>query len=83
MKCPDCVKEGKTSKVFDHGGSTTCMGWTPYWDEGGTYHSHDPNTHASSYSCSNGHIWVEKNRAQCPATGCDYGRTKPVAAAEG
>lgn len=73
MICPECAKEGQTSRVYSHGGMVTCMGHRPYYDEVGVYHNHDPNWRSSSYECSRGHNWVTKTRAKCPAPGCDYG----------
>lgn len=64
MKCPDCVKEGKTSKVYVGTSMSTCMMGPPdYYDEGGNFvKAEDPNIHTTSYSCSNGHHWEEKTR---------------------
>lgn len=72
MKCNQCVREGKRSKVFQGMTSSTLMGGGgPYYDEDGSYHRHDPNTISTTYKCSNGHKWVEKSKHSCP--GCDYG----------
>lgn len=59
MKCPQCEKEGKTSKVYVGASTTTCMSLSDaYFDENGIYHeSIDPNSHFQEYSCSNGHHW--------------------------
>ena len=72
MKCSKCVAEGKTSRVYTGGGSSTCMAWDTYYDEDGKYHSHDPNYHSSNYRCSNGHEWVMTYIAKCSS--CDYGK---------
>lgn len=72
MKCPQCVKEGLRSIVRSHGGTVTCMGWSPYYDEDGTFHSHDPNRHANAFSCGNGHQFTQTSYLHCPA--CDYGK---------
>lgn len=72
MICKQCKEQGRTSTVVPLGGFTTLMGWHPYYDESGVYHSHDPNRHESSYRCSNGHNWAEEVYAACPATGCSY-----------
>ncbi len=71
MKCPKCQKEGKESKVFPHGSSTTLMHSQPFYDEKGKYHDHDPNITTSQYSCSNGHRWTEKNNSIC---WCGWGK---------
>lgn len=70
MKCAQCIAEGKTSRIMPHGGSSTLMGFSPYYDEEGAYHSHDPNAITGSYSCSNGHEWSESSYRACPS--CDY-----------
>jgi hypothetical protein len=57
MKCPECEKEGERSCVYDLGGRTTLMGWMPFYDEDGRYHSHDLNETTHSYRCSRGHYW--------------------------
>jgi hypothetical protein len=73
MKCEKCIQEQKESRVFvPSGGFSTCMGWQDYYDEKGRFHSHDPNTHTSEWSCSNGHIWIVSKKALCP--NCDYGK---------
>lgn len=58
MKCPICVKEGLKSRVYVGGTQATLMYATPYYDEDGNYHSNDPNTRYTDYSCSNGHKWT-------------------------
>ena len=74
MKCPQCAINGKRSKVFSLGESTTLMSWSRYWDEDGIWHSHDPNQRISGYRCSEGHQWDEKSYAPCPAG--DYPKEK-------
>ena len=61
MKCAECQKLGKTSKVYIDQMYTTMMGYTPYYDEGGKYHNNNPNTITKVYHCSNGHTWKEKS----------------------
>ena len=73
MKCEECVKAGEKSRVNSHGGMSTLMGYTPYYDEDGVYHNHDGNRKTNHYSCSNGHQWVEVGKNACPAKGCDFG----------
>lgn len=75
MKCPECEKEGQRSTVFSGGGTVTLMSYTPFWDEDGVYHVHDPNTHGTNLSCSRGHKWSLRRLAPCGAPGCNYGKT--------
>ncbi len=65
MKCATCVATDRRSTVTSSGGFTTLMGWSPYYDEDGQYHSHDPNTHSASFHCSNGHDWQTSARPEC------------------
>lgn len=74
MKCGRCVEQGLKSRLHSHGGTKTLMGWSPYYDEDGVFHKHDPNLMTKYYQCSNGHRMVVKDCAQCPTEGCDYGR---------
>lgn len=67
MKCPECIEEGKTSKVYPRGTSRTLMYSTPWYDEKGTYHNHDLNTTTEFFDCSEHHQWVESFKPQCPA----------------
>jgi hypothetical protein len=73
MKCSECVKNGLTSRVYDHGSTRTLMGWVPYYDEDGKPHNHDPNATTYGYRCSRGHHWVIKHKPPCGAPGCPYG----------
>jgi len=69
--CVECKKLGEKSSIYANGSSSTLMsGGPPYWDEDGIYHSHDPNTITSAYSCSKGHAFTIKSRSSCPAPGC-------------
>lgn len=70
--CPECQEAGDRSKVIHHGGTSTLMGWQPYYDEDGYYHSHDPNRTKWSYSCTNGHKWSEKGEQSCPNHRCSW-----------
>ena len=69
MKCPECVKEGKRSRVFVGGSFTTLMGFYPYYDDDGEYHSHDPNKKTTQFSCGNGHVWSKSHYTPCPTCG--------------
>lgn len=41
----------------------TCASFPPYYDEGGKYHNHDPNTFSQSWECSNGHHGTVKSKS--------------------
>lgn len=77
MKCPECVKDGVTSKVYDNGSVSHLLGWRPFHDEDGEYHAHDPNDLRTDYSCSNGHRFGMQWTKRCPNAKCDYGRGEP------
>jgi hypothetical protein len=66
--CETCKSEGKRSKVFVEGSMSTTMGASQFYDEDGRYHYHDPNTHSTSYHCSEGHHWTKG--IQMPCSGC-------------
>ena len=67
MKCPTCVAEGKRSRVVELGGSSTAIGFSPYYDEDGNRHVHDPNAYSQWYQCSNGHEFAESRNSPCPS----------------
>ncbi len=69
MKCPQCVKEGKASKLYYEYGTSTDMSVEYYYDEEGGHHRHDPNTHSEVYHCSNGHRVVIGKIRGCKACG--------------
>lgn len=78
MKCPECVAAEQTSKVYPLGSAKTSIGWSPFWDEQGVYHAHDPNRVSSAYKCSNGHCWLEDGvLLPCPNDDCMYGKDVP------
>ncbi len=72
MKCPGCIKEGKKSKVFELGSYKTLMGSQTYYDEDGKFHSHDPNQMSTQYRCTNGHMFRQTRKADCPTCGSDW-----------
>lgn len=74
MICQQCKKEGRESKVHCDYTTSTLLGWSPYFDEEGNLHVHDPNKKADGYRCSNGHYWAESYLKKCP--NCDYGNEK-------
>jgi hypothetical protein len=61
LKCPECIKEGKKSKVYIGCTTSTLIAPVQYYDEDGNYHSSNPNTMTTQYSCSNGHHWSESH----------------------
>ena len=65
MICATCKAEGKTSRVFARGGSTTAAYYQPFYDEDGKYHHHDGNVRTASFECSNGHRWTEQSMGSC------------------
>ena len=72
MMCPICVDQGTRSRVTPGDRFTTLMGHSPYYDEDGQYHIHDPNTVTVEYGCSHGHRWEEKPRMVCGAPDCGW-----------
>lgn len=72
VECPVCEKEGLRSYVYPGAMMSTLMGFTPYYDEAGNYHVHNPNRTTKTYTCSNDHKWSETEKGQCPS--CDYGK---------
>ncbi|KAB7755227.1 hypothetical protein [Mycolicibacterium mucogenicum] len=75
MKCPECVKTDQRSKVYCHGSSSTSMGWSPFYDEDGEYHQHNPNSGEKYYKCSNGHSFTTPVRQACPNPKCHFDKT--------
>ncbi len=70
IKCPECVKEGKTSRLYsEQGGATTDMAWECYYDEKGRYHMHNPNSKSWFYKCSNGHSVCVSKLSGCKSCG--------------
>lgn len=65
MKCPECAKEDKKSKVFEGYTTSTDMYSSPYYDEEGNYHHHDLNRVNTNYSCSNGHFFSVNRPNKC------------------
>ena len=48
---PECPVCKKGTKREDLGGTRTCMGWTPTYDENGTLLNSDPNIFKNAYRC--------------------------------
>lgn len=72
MICPKCKEEEKKSTVYQGISTSTLIGYTSYYDEDGIYHSHDPNSSTTNYSCSNGHCFSVSKKNNCP--NCNYGK---------
>lgn len=70
MKCPWCVKEDKRSTLTPLASFRTAMGWEPYYDEDGRYHTHDPNAGAPRFMCSRGHDFLA---TYYPCNSCNWG----------
>lgn len=64
-RCPECVKEGRRSRVWVGNSRATAAYSPPFYDEEGRYHHHDPNSYTTEYECSNGHRWTETIRHKC------------------
>lgn len=77
MICPHCQAEGTESHVVELCSSSTLIGWSPYYDEKGVYHSHDPNARTTQFECSRGHHFSTSRMVPCP--NCDYGRPLELA----
>jgi len=60
MKCPECVRENKKSKVYPGMMTRTAIYYPPYYDEYGKIHDPDRNITTVSYSCSRGHKWEDQ-----------------------
>lgn len=72
MKCPKCEAEGEKSKLFVGAGYTTLAAVQTFYDEDGTYHSHDLNTCRTAYECSRGHSFTLSEVKSCPQEGCEW-----------
>ena len=67
VRCPECLKAGKRSRVTVGASSSTLLGalHPPFYDKEGCYHSHDPNVTTTQYTCSEGHKWNNLTRSKC------------------
>lgn len=59
MKCPECVREGKQSKVFIGTATSYAVHVPSYYDEAGRLVVGQSGGEAS-YRCSRGHVWTER-----------------------
>ena len=71
MKCPECVKKGLKSQINLISVPVYCMAHSPYYDEEGHFHSHNPNGQGFLYRCSNGHEWGP-GPVPCPTCGTGW-----------
>ena len=73
--CRHCREAGDTSTVSaDEGTRATAMIVNVFHDEQGRRHRHDPNTYTTSYRCSQGHVWEERQERPCPVVDCGWNR---------
>ncbi len=73
IRCPECVKVGEKSSVYDEqGGATTLLYCPSFYDKEGEYHTHDINTTTYHYSCSRGHKWAASVKRYCPNINCNW-----------
>lgn len=74
MLCPKCQQEGLKSRVYvgiEHvlSCSPRCA---PHYDEEGNYHYHCTYKVEQSFSCSEGHVFMERVWHECPNPNCDW-----------
>lgn len=69
LRCPVCVEQNLRSSVHSQGTTATCLGFRPYHDEDGVYHSHDPNRRTTYYLCTNDHSFQKIHYPPCPSCG--------------
>jgi hypothetical protein len=74
--CPVCKEQGSTSTVRGCGTEVTCLGYFPYHDEAGVYHSHNPNRHTTMHRCSLGHLFEIYFYLPCPSCGYEVAPEK-------
>jgi len=72
LVCAECWVKGERSRVTCVGVSKTLIDWTPFWDEEGNQHAHDPNVTTHAFACTRGHQFCRKETARCPNHGCDW-----------
>lgn len=72
MICTKCKELGQKSTIRIGTSMSTCANYQPYYDEEGVYHSHDGNSHSTTYHCSNGHNIYVSQTGTCP--NCDFGK---------
>jgi len=74
MKCPECVKANKPSKVYVIYNSLNVSAifsanfskeTEHYFDENDMLHTHNPNPTPITYHCSNGHTWTTNEPKTC------------------
>jgi len=73
MKCPTCNGDLELK-----GATSTAMGVTPFFDNGGKYHSHDSNGVKALGVCWNNHEWSVSTFFSCPADKCDWNKKPSI-----
>lgn len=73
MTCPECEAAGVQTRapIESLGTEQTCLGWLPFIDAAGSYHSHDPNRHWEHFRCWYGHRFSRQWQVRCAS--CAYG----------
>lgn len=71
MICSKCKELDLKSTIQSRGYSRTLMGFNPFYDTEGVFHSHDENITTACYMCSNGHCITVKSVKKCP--NCSHG----------
>lgn len=69
MKCEKCG-----SGMRDEGCSSTCVAYTPFYDDSDNRHVHDGNVISQYYSCKCGHYCIKRSINPCPVIGCEWTR---------
>jgi len=65
--CPECKELKQKSTVTVGAQTTTLMAIRQYYDEEGNFHYEDPNIHSTTYHCSEGHIFNERELETKPS----------------
>lgn len=67
MICEKCKTEDRKSTIRFSTEIVTSELVDNYYDEEGKLHIHDPNITETTYRCSNGHEWSERETEHCGA----------------
>lgn len=65
MICRICRSEGRKSSIRFTTEIITSEFTDNFYDEDGNLHIHDPNITETTYTCSNGHVWTEREVDDC------------------
>jgi hypothetical protein len=79
MKCPVCIQQHTQSKVFENGSASTLRAHSPFYDDGGKRHDHNPNRVRDGYRCSNNHYFEVSAVRKC---WCGWGGSPVVTSTE-